>query len=182
MIKEIICHIDDTIKNISFIDQCYGLAELVINDEDKARKYPAIYLGKDNLQRIDFEPGICYHRISGPMTTTYLNADDNGKDTQVQLIYPIILVACIDRDKQTDVEIIQKLMFELSQITYSPLKGKIKFQVIKLKLTSQNIDRFAVWNAETDGAGLSVDFDKALISISYQIDLTTYLNCLDTCN
>jgi len=181
MIDEIICHIDETLIDISFIDKCYGRAELVTNDEESSRKYPAIYSSSGQLKRIDFEPGICYHRISAPILTAYPDADDNGLTIPVIITYPLLLVACINR-KQTDIEAVQKLMYELTQIDFFPLKSKIKFQVIKARLINSNIDRYLIWNTETDGAGLSIDFDKSLIAITYQIDLHTYTKCLNNCD
>ncbi len=181
MIKEIVCHIDESLKAIGFINECLGIAELITTDETPAVKCPAVYQGKDSLTKVDFDRNLTYHRITGPMPVNYLEADDNGVTIPVSLVYPMVLVACIDRNDQTDIEIVQKLMYELSEVTYTPLKSKIKFQVIRLKLISSSVDRYAIWGNETDGAGLSINFDKALVSINYQIEVNTYTKCLNNC-
>lgn len=182
MINSIISYINKTLSQVSFIEKVYDIVEIVQNDETPARRFPGKYIGKDQLIRVEFEPDMIYHRIVGNMPLEYLDEDFSGNDKRIGLKFPIKLVGCVGRSELSDTEIIQKIIYELSNITFKKLKGDIKFQSINIRILSSNMDRYQIWNEETDGSGLSVDFEKALISINYQIEIITTTQCLNNCD
>lgn len=180
MLEPIIAYINSALSQLLIFNDIKGLAEIVNEGE---RSFPAIYCGGDELDKIEVERGVVYHRQIS--TTSYENIDEgiSGCEDYVKITYPLQLVAHAKRNIQQDNafspgRLSDSLISVLKNLNFSSLLLALKADDIQIYINSVDTDKTRVWEGEYRNVEYPIRQSDILLNIGYTIEIGASQSCL----
>lgn len=180
MLEVIIAYLNGILTQYDFANEYYGLAE---KTEQGDVVFPAVYCGKDELKRIEFEREVAYHRLRSDINYSQSTDGVSGCEDYVTISYPLTVVAYVKRDRQNDTNyspsrLAESIATAIKQTPFGNLMAAADAEDVQVEINNTITSAKTVWENEHENIEFAARHDHVLISVEYTVTVSASQSCL----